>query len=257
MSRISNVFKPGHKALIGYITAGYPALEATPSIVRLMAECGCDIIELGIPFSDPLGDGPTIQKASQQALQNGVTLQYCFETAGALRKTIDAPIVFMSYFNPIFNFGLPEFCRRCQEAGIDGLIVPDAPPEESLQLESYANENEIDTIYLLAPTSTEERMITITSRSKGFVYIVSTTGVTGARDTLPAYLETFVRKVQTMTSKPLCIGFGISTAAQARHIASFADGIIVGSQIIHTIDEDPSLASTRNLLMALRNAINY
>ena len=156
MSRISSVFsQPGHKALIPYVTVGYPSLEATLKIVPLLARSGCDIVELGIPFSDPLADGTTIQKASFHALKNGVTPQLCLEVAKKLRQKVNIPLVFMTYFNPVFSCGLEEFCSACTKSGIDGLIIPDLPPEEGAELEAVTQRQNLDLIYLLAPTSTK------------------------------------------------------------------------------------------------------
>ncbi len=181
MSSISSVFRPERKALIAYITAGYPDMEATINIASVLSANGCDIIELGIPFSDPLADGATIQKASFQALQQGTTPQACLEMAAKLRQKIATPLVFMTYYNPVLNFGLEAFCRGCAEVGVNGLIVPDLPPEEGVALEQVTRKHSLDLIYLLAPTSTEERIKVVTERSRGFIYLVSLTGVTGAR----------------------------------------------------------------------------
>jgi tryptophan synthase alpha chain len=256
MSRIKDVFKTGHKALIAYITTGYPDIEATVKIAAVLAKNGCDIIELGIPFSDPLADGATIQKASHQALLQGVTPQSCLEAAAAIRKKIDTPLVFMTYFNPVFYFGLEAFCQSCAKAGINGLIVPDLPPEEGLNLEKITQVKNIDLIYLLAPTSTDERISIVTSRSRGFVYLVSLTGVTGARDTISPELQSFVRRVRQKASQPLCIGFGISTPEQAAQAASYADGVIIGSRLIELIEEDSTLASLKSFIINTHKALD-
>ena len=239
MSRIASVFtQPAHTALIPYITVGYPSIEATLKVVPLLASSGCDIVELGIPFSDPLADGVTIQKASFRALENGVTPQLCLEIARQLRQKIDIPLVFMTYFNPVFSYGLKEFCVAGTSAGIDGLIIPDLPPEEGSELEAITERQNLDLIYLLAPTSTDERIRLVADRSRGFIYLVSVTGVTGARDRLPANLETFVTRVRKVATQPLCIGFGISTPEQARQVARIADGVIVGSRIIQLMEAE-------------------
>ena len=239
MSRIGSVFnQPGHVALIPYITVGYPSIEATLEVVPLLASSGCDIVELGIPFSDPLADGVTIQKASFSALENGVTPQLCLEVAKQLSQKVDIPLVFMTYFNPVFSYGLEEFCSACAKSGIDGLIIPDLPPEEGSQLESITQRQSLDLIYLLSPTSTDERIRLVTERARGFIYLVSVTGVTGARDNLPPDLDTFVARVRKVTTLPLCIGFGISTPEQARQVARMADGVIVGSRIIQLLEAE-------------------
>lgn len=256
MSVITSVFKPDHKALIAYITAGYPNIKATPTIASVLAKNGCDIIELGIPFSDPLADGATIQKASHRALQQGTTPEICLEIAAAIRKKIATPLVFMTYYNPILNYGLEAFCQDCVKAGINGLIVPDLPPEEGLDLEALTHENSLDLIYLLAPTSTDERIVTVAARSGGFIYLVSLTGVTGARSTLSPKLEVFVKRVRSKTSLPLCVGFGISSVEQAKKAASLTDGVIIGSKLIDLIDRDKTLASLKSLIISLRQALD-
>ncbi len=256
MSRIGSVFKPGHKALIAYITAGYPDIEATPKIAAVLAESGADIIELGIPFSDPLADGATIQKASHEALLKGTTPKMCLEIAAAIGQKTDVPLVFMTYYNPILNFGLEDFCRGCTGAGVSGLIVPDLPPEEGAELENVTRKHALDLIYLLAPTSTGERIAAVAARSRGFIYLVSLTGVTGARDTLPAELEGFVARVREKAKQPLCVGFGVSTPEHARRVAAIADGVIVGSRLIQLIEEDTTLASLNTFVSHLRQALD-
>jgi tryptophan synthase alpha chain len=256
MSRIISVFVgANHTALIPYITVGYPSVETTLKVVPLLANSGCDIIELGIPFSDPLADGATIQRASYEALKQGVTSEVCFEVAQELRRQVEIPLVFMTYYNPVLKFGLEQFCSKCAEVGVDGLIIPDLPPEEGQDLEQSTRRHGVDLIYLLSPASTEERIQLVASRSSGFIYLVSLTGVTGARDKLPGELEGFVAMVRERTEKPLCIGFGISTPEQARRIAKIADGVIVGSRIIQLLDEDKSLKNVCSFIKSLRDAL--
>jgi tryptophan synthase alpha chain len=256
MSGISTAFKPGHKALIAYVTVGYPDVKSTPEIAAALAENGCDIIELGIPFSDPLADGATIQKSSYQSLLNGTTPQSCLEAATEIRKRIDTPLAFMTYYNPVLNYGLESFCINCVKAGVDGLIVPDLPPEEGDELEEITRKQGLDLIYLLAPTSTDDRVAAVAERSRGFIYLVSLTGITGARDRLSPELEGFVERVRRKTEKPLCVGFGISTPEQARQVAATADGVIVGSRLIQVIEEDDSLASLNVFVSSLRRALD-
>ena len=257
MSRIASVFaKPNHTALIPYITVGYPDVETTLKIVPLLASSGCDIVELGIPFSDPLADGATIQQASYQALNQGVTPKLCFEVAQELRRRVEIPLMFMTYYNPVLRFGLEEFCSKCAEVGVDGLIIPDLPPEEGEELEQSTRRHEIDLIYLLTPTSTEERINLVVSRSSGFIYLVSLTGVTGTRDRLPEELESFVTRVRERTQKPLCVGFGVSTPEQARRIAKVADGVIVGSRVIQLIEGDASLEKVGSFIKRLKDALS-
>ncbi|HEY54839.1 MAG TPA: tryptophan synthase subunit alpha [Dehalococcoidia bacterium] len=257
MSDIAAVFsRPGHKALIPYVTVGYPDIEATLEVVPLLAQSGADIVELGIPFSDPLADGVTIQKSSFHALQNGVTPRLCLELAKQLREKVDIPLVFMTYFNPVLGYGLEEFCAAGAESGISGLIIPDLPPEEGSELEAASQKQGLDLIYLLAPTSTEGRIKLAAKRSRGFIYLVSVTGVTGARERLPTDLEGFVARVRKIASQPLCVGFGISTPEQAGQIAHIADGVIVGSRLIQLMESGDFTAPVGNFIKGLRAALD-
>jgi len=256
MSIASAFSPPGHKALIAYITVGYPTIDATLKVVPLLAGSGCDIVELGIPFSDPLADGVTIQKSSFHALQNGVTPQLCLEVARELSHKVNIPLVFMTYFNPVFSYGLEAFCTASARSGISGLIIPDLPPEEGLELEAISRRQGLDLIYLLAPTSTEERIRLVAERSRGFIYLVSVTGVTGVRDRISANLAAFVTRVRKVASQPLCIGFGISTPKQASQIARIADGVIVGSRLIQLMETEDSFTSLARFVRGLRNLID-
>lgn len=236
MKRIRRVFSSKErKALIAYLTVGYPSVEATLEAVPRLVEAGCDMVELGIPFSDPLADGATIQRASHAALEQGVTPESCLEAATQLRKCVDTPLLLMSYYNPVLRYGLERFCARCEEAGVDGLIVPDLPPEEGAALEETTASRGLALVYLLAPTSTLERVRLVASHSRGFIYIVSLKGVTGARDELPPGLGEFVRRVRGVASQPLCVGFGIATPEQAARVASAADGVIIGSRLVEMV----------------------
>lgn len=256
MSNLSSVFQSKKKALIAYITTGYPDISATLKAVPLLAESGCDIIELGIPFSDPLADGITIQNASHQALQNGISVNKCLDTAGKLSGQVSTPLVFMTYYNPILNFGLDKFCDGCREAGVSGLIVPDLPPEEGGELEIQADRTGIDLIYLLAPNSTNDRIKVVAARSRGFIYLVSLTGVTGARSSVSVELGDFVKRVRAVAKQPLCVGFGISTAEQAVRVAGLVDGVIIGSKIIQLMEADPSLKTTGEFVKDVRKALD-
>jgi len=256
LSRIASVFaRAKHTALIPYITVGYPSVETTLKMVPLFTSTGCDIVELGIPFSDPLADGATIQRASYEALRQGVTPEACFDVTQELRRRVKVPLVFMTYYNPVLKFGLKRFCSKCAGVGIDGLIIPDLPPEEGKELEESTRRYGLDLVYLLSPASTEERIRLVTSRSSGFVYLVSLTGVTGTRDRLPEELEGFVARVREKTEKPLCVGFGVSTPEQARRVSRVADGVIVGSRIIQLLDEDESLGNACSFIKSLRRAL--
>lgn len=255
MSNIAKVFRPNHKALIAYVTTGYPDIETTVKAVTILAENGCDIVELGIPFSDPMADGAMIQKASHEALMQGVQPQTCLETAKVISEITDIPLVFMTYYNPVLNYGLEEFCHSCVHAGVSGLIIPDLPPEEGKALEAISENNNIDLIYLLAPTSTDERIKTVAERSRGFIYLVSLTGVTGARKALSPELGSFVKRVRAKTGKPLCVGFGISTPEQAVQAAKEADGVIIGSKLLQLIETDKSLKILKTFTKEIRQAL--
>lgn len=257
MNRISAIFSDKkHKALIAYVTVGYPSIEATLQVVPVLAHSGCDLVELGIPFSDPLADGATIQQASFQALQNGVSPGLCLDIASRLQKTVDIPLAFMTYYNPIYHYGLERFCRDCARSGVSGLIVPDLPPEEGAEIEGIGKKHGIDQIYLASPASTDERIRLVAERSQGFIYLVSVTGVTGARQQLPENLTAFVARVRQFTAKPLCVGFGIATAEQAGQVAAIADGVIVGSRIIQLMeDKANNLSLVGNFIIGLRQAL--
>jgi tryptophan synthase alpha chain len=257
VSQIDAAFSPpGHKALIAYVTVGYPTVETTLKVVPLLADSGCDIIELGIPFSDPLADGVTIQRSSFKALQSGVTPQLCLEISGKLSHKINKPLVFMTYYNLVLKYGLKNFCAASASSGVSGLIIPDLPPDEGSELEAISREKGLDLIYLLSPTSTEPRIRLAARRSRGFIYLVSVTGVTGARDRLPADLKSFVTRVEKVASQPLCVGFGISTPEQAGQIAGIADGVIMGSRIIQLMEKGDDLSPVAELVRALREAID-
>jgi tryptophan synthase alpha chain len=258
MSRIKAVFyESEHKALIAYVTVGYPTVESTLAVVPVLEKSGCDVIELGIPFSDPLADGLTIQEASSRALRAGVTPESCLQVARELRKKVELPLVFMTYYNPVLRFGLESFCAACAEAGVNGLIIPDLPPDEAGDLDTSTRKHDLDLIFLLAPTSTRERIQLVAERSRGFIYLVSLTGVTGPRENLPAGLEEFVSRVRRETTKPLCVGFGISMPEQAHRVSRVADGVIVGSRLIQLIgNEEAPYQLTRAFIKALRQALD-
>ena len=241
MNRIELVFKrlkdKSRVALIPFIVAGDPDLKTTEALVLKMAEKGADIIELGVPFSDPLADGPIIQAASQRALKNGVNPRDIFRLTERL-KGIDIPLVLMGYFNPIFQYGLKNFAEDCYRNGIDGVIIPDLPPEEARPWIGEARRMNLDTIFLIAPTSPPERIKLVSRCSRGFIYYVSVTGVTGPREKLPEELQIPVKRIKDISQKPVAVGFGISTPEQAKTVSRFADGVIVGSAIVKIIKEN-------------------
>ena len=257
MSRLESVFKQKqHKALIAYITVGYPSIDATLKMVPLLAECGCDIVELGIPFSDPMADGATIQQASFKALKNGVTTALCLDIAKQISKKTNVPLVFMTYYNPIYRYGLEKFCHDCVASGIDGLIVPELPPEEGDELGNLAGKSGVDLIYLLAPTSVDERIRLVASKSRGFIYLVSIAGVTGARNELPPDLGKYITKVKLFAKQPVCVGFGISTPEQAAQVAKTADGVIIGSKLIQLMETDDTvMTATQGFIREVRKAL--
>ena len=243
MSRIGEKFnavlKNRSKALIPYITAGEPNMEMTQRLVAAMAHNGADIIELGVPFSDPLADGTTIQRASQKALKRGTDLVIILHAVEEMRKKSSLPLVLMSYYNPILRYGLKRFVQHASDAGVDGIIVPDLPPEEAGELMEMAKPKDFDVIFLVTPTSTKERIKLVSRHSTGFVYCVSLTGVTGARREIYGGLRQFLKAVRIHTDKPLAVGFGISTPEQAGKVAQMADGVIVGSAIVDLIERTP------------------
>ncbi|MFN2110009.1 MAG: tryptophan synthase subunit alpha [Anaerolineae bacterium] len=261
MGKITETFKHlqenGRKALMPYVTMGYPALDSALDIVPALAEAGADLVELGVPFSDPLADGATIQAAGQKALANGMSLSLCLEQAATLRaRGVTLPFVLMGYYNPVMQFGLKRFVDQAVASGIDGLIVPDLPPEEAGALHAAATPRGLDIIFLLAPTSDAARVQTVTTLSSGFVYLVSLVGVTGARDSLPPNLADFIARVRAVTEKPLAVGFGIATPEQAAQVAQIADGVIVGSALVKAVGaaEHPAEAA-RAFVAGLRTAI--
>lgn len=225
------------KALIAFITAGYPDLDATVALVPALAKAGADIIELGIPFSDPVADGPVIQESSCRALKRHLTMDGLFKTAQKIRAKTSVPMVFMTYYNPVFHYGEGRFLKRARQSGIDGLIVPDLPPEEAGTFTRLSRKHEIANIFFLSPTTTPARAKKIIALSTGFIYYISLTGVTGARAVLPKDLVANIRKIKTLTAKPVCVGFGISKSAQIRALAKTADGVIVGSAIVGQISK--------------------
>jgi tryptophan synthase alpha chain len=224
------------RALVAYFTAGDPSLAMTRRLVVEAARRGADVIELGIPFSDPLADGPVIQRATQRALGAGVTLPRVLELVREMRGEVAVPLVFLTYYNPVLAFGLKAFCRTAVEAGIDGVIVADLPPEEADPLRAEAGPAGLDVIHLVAPTSPPERMRMIARASQGFIYMVSLTGVTGERSALAPDLASQLRTLRAITTKPICVGFGISTPEQAAQVGQAADGVVVGSAIVRLVE---------------------
>lgn len=234
MSNIHTAFE-NKKAFIPFITCGDPDLETTAKIVRAAAESGADLIELGIPFSDPTAEGPVIQGANIRALAGGVTTDKIFDLVRELRKDVKIPMVFMTYANVVFSYGAEKFISTCKQIGIDGLILPDVPFEEKDEFSGICDKYDIDLISLIAPTS-ENRISMIAKTAKGFIYLVSSLGVTGTRTEIKTDLDSIVKVIRANTDVPCAIGFGISTPEQAKHMADISDGAIVGSAIIKIIE---------------------
>jgi len=226
------------KAFIAYIMSGDPSIRITKKLIIELEKNGTDIIELGVPFSDPLADGPTIQKASIRGLKNKVTLPLVFNLVRDIREKTDIPIVLMLYYNLVFNYGINNFVKDAVVSGIDGAIIPDLPVEESKDIRDIAARYNFAIIHLLAPTSTPERIKKIVAASTGFLYYVSLTGTTGTREKLPEDLIKNLKRIKKMTYLPLCVGFGISKKSQVREIQKYADGVIVGSAIVKIIERN-------------------
>ncbi|MCH7617558.1 MAG: tryptophan synthase subunit alpha [Chloroflexi bacterium] len=237
----------GRTGFVAFLTVGYPDVESTLRIVPALIEGGADVIELGVPFSDPLADGPKIQKASFHALQQGVTVETCLDVVRKLRASgVEAPIVPMGYYNPLLAYGLARFTKDAAEAGVDGLIIVDLPPEESDEMLAACEAAGLRLIYLVAPTSTEERIREVARRASGFVYCVGVTGVTGERDEIAPGLAEFVGRVRNATNLPIAVGFGISLPKHFEAVARIADAAVIGSAIIDEIARsDPSEQSER------------
>jgi len=242
MNRIDKKFlelkTKNKKALIVYLTVGFPNVLMTEKLVLALAEAGVDIFELGVPFSDPLADGPIIQEASAYALKRGVDLRLVFSLLQRLRSKIANPLLLMGYYNQIFQFGINHFASVANKRGLDGLIIPDLPIDESGQLDRALSKNKIYLINFIAPTTEQKRIKTIVKKSQGFIYYVSLTGTTGPRIKLPVDIKEKVNSIKKITNISICVGFGISTKQQFRYISSFSDGVIIGSALISKIKEN-------------------
>ena len=251
--RFERLKREGKKAFIPYIMSGDPDMKTTESLIMMLEDCGADVIELGVPFTDPLADGPTIQRAAERALANGVTLRGIIKAVSSIRKKTDIPIALMTYYNPVFRYGEKKFIKDAVSAGIDGLIIPDLPPDEADSFIREARAKALDTIFLLAPTSTDDRISKVARASSGFIYYVSMTGITGSKLTIDRTIRQAVKKIKAASDKPVCVGFGVSTPQDAEAISAVADGVIVGSAIVKTLNRAPS--RLRSFVSALRKAI--
>ncbi len=241
MSRIPATFarlkEEGRTGLIAFLTVGYPDLESSIDLVEALVAGGADLVELGVPFSDPLADGPTVQRSSYVALEQGVSPWTCIDAARRLRERgVQVPLLFMGYYNPWLAVGLNEFVRKAAEAGVDGLIAVDVPPEEAGELRQLCHAQGMDLIFLVAPTSTDERLALVGEQASGFVYCVSVAGITSARSDLPQELPAFIERVRRHTDLPLAVGFGVSQASHVARIGELCEAAIIGSAIIEQID---------------------
>lgn len=266
MSRLEMTFgrlkANGHKALVAYIMAGDPTLHETEQLVLELERAGADVIELGVPFSDPIADGPVIQQAAGRALKSGTSLRKIVASVAHVRTMTQIPIVLMAYYNTIHAFGAADFCREAVKAGVDGLIVPDMPPDEADPLLGPAGESGLNLIFLLAPTSTPARRGLVAKQSRGFLYYVSLTGITGARLHDVANVEDNVKKIKQQSRVPVMVGFGVATPEDAARVARVADGVIVGTAIVRLVEQhaqDPGMiekvgAFVRSLKQAMQPA---
>ena len=255
MSKISEAFKDT-KAFIPFITGGDPSLEITEQLLYAMEEAGADIIEIGIPFSDPIAEGPVIQAANERALAAGCTTDRLFETVKKAREKVQVPMVFLTYLNPIFTYGKERFMERCRECGIQGVIVPDMPFEEKGELREVCREYGVEIISLIAPTS-HERITAIAKEAEGYIYCVSSLGVTGMRKEISTDIQGMVDKVRQATKVPCAVGFGISTPEQAQKMAAVSDGVIVGSRIVKIVEEygDEAVPYVKDYVRNMKKAV--
>lgn len=259
-SRIAGTFarlKAENKtALMPYHTAGYPTLESSKAIIRSLVEAGSDLVEIGVPFSDPLADGPSVQGTSQAALDNGTTPTDCIQLVRELRaEGIEAPFILMGYYNPILKYGIERFVADATAAGVDGFIVPDLPVEESGDLHAACRAHGRDLVFMIAPTSTDDRIALVGERGSGFVYCVSVTGVTGARENMSATLAAYIARIRSHTDLPLAIGFGISKPEHVRQVGKISDGAIVGAALIdaiNSVDDDAKPSKAAEFVHFLR-----
>ena len=235
MNRIQSAFKNG-KAFIGFLTGGDPSIAVSKELIGAMERAGADLIEIGIPFSDPIAEGPVISEANIRALKGGATVEKLFTLVEDVRRTARIPLVFLTYLNPVFHYGYDAFFARCGECGVDGIIIPDLPYEENAEVKVYAAKHGVDLISLIAPTS-EDRIKEIARNAEGFIYLVSSMGVTGVRNEIKTDLAAMVEAVREAAHIPVAVGFGVHAPDQARAIAKIADGVIVGSAIVKIIAE--------------------
>jgi len=248
--RFEDLGRRGEMGLVAFLSAGDPSLAATESFVLALAEAGADVIELGVPFSDPVADGPAIQRSSERALRAGATLAGVLDLVASIRRKSNVPLVLFSYFNPVLQMGVERFASRAAQAGADGVLITDLTPEEAGDYRRIVREHGLDTIFLAAPTSTDERLAHIAEVTSGFLYVISRTGVTGARESLPEELPALIRRVRRATRLPLAVGFGISLPGQVSVLGGLADAAVVGSALVEEIEQAPSVEAAREALAA-------
>jgi len=236
-AEFSKLKREGKRGFIPFITAGDPDLDTTAGLLIELANAGATVIELGVPFSDPMADGPVIQRASERALKHGFGLKEIFATTASVRSRIETPLVIFSYFNPLLQYGIDKLAHDARDAGIDGILVTDLTPEESTEFSASLKLNDLEMIFLVAPTSTDERLRMISAYASGFVYAVSRAGVTGARENLSSEAELLVSRVRKFSSLPVAVGFGISSAEQVAETCTYADAAVVGSAIVAEIEK--------------------
>jgi tryptophan synthase alpha chain len=255
-SRIQSAFK-NKKAFIGFVTAGDPSIEKSEEFILEMVRAGTDLIEIGIPFSDPIAEGKVIEAANVRALRAGTTVEKVFELVRSLRRKTDVPLVFLTYLNPVLNAGYDKFFARCGALGVDGIIIPDLPFEEKREVKDYAEQNGVDIISMVTPTS-HDRIVKIAADASGFIYVVSSMGVTGVRDEISTDLSRIIREIRSVSIVPAAVGFGVYTPEQARKIAALADGVIVGSAIVSIIGKygENAAAPLYAYCKAMKDAVN-
>jgi tryptophan synthase alpha chain len=248
--RFAELRASGELGIVAYITAGDPSLDATLKFVEALADAGADVIELGVPFSDPLADGPTIQRASERALKNGATLRGVLDLVARIRKSSQVPLVIFSYYNPVLQMGLEQFAAEAATAGADGVLITDLTPEESAKYREILAQDHLDTVFLAAPTSDVERLGKIAAVSSGFLYIISRTGVTGATDSMADDLPVLLRRVRSATQLPLAVGFGVSQPSHVSMLGGLADAAVVGSALVSEIENAKSVEAAAEALSA-------
>ncbi|MGC4017892.1 MAG: tryptophan synthase subunit alpha [Muricomes sp.] len=255
MSKIKNAFENG-KAFIAFLTAGDPSLEKTVDYIQAIEEAGADLVEIGIPFSDPTAEGVVIQDANIRALKEGMTVDGVFEIVSRIREKSQIPLVFLTYLNPVFHYGYENFFQKCEELGVDGIIIPDLPYEEKGEMSEIAEAHQVDIISLIGPTS-KQRIQMIAKEAKGFIYVVSSMGVTGVRSNIETDIASMISSIREVTDVPAAVGFGISTPEQAEQMAAVSDGAIVGSAIVRIIEKYGSKAeeSLKEYVRSMKAAV--